>query len=91
MQDLWYIIRRPNPQIMNMKEEEEIQTKIKKGIFNKIKAENFPNLVKERVIQVQEAFRIPKGQDQNVIPIYIMLKTLNIQNKGRILKATIGN
>jgi hypothetical protein len=27
-------------------------------------AENFPNLEKEMVIQIQEAFRTPKRQDQ---------------------------
>jgi hypothetical protein len=37
--------------------EEEIQTKGTDDLYNTIIAENFPNLQKERVIQVQEAYR----------------------------------
>jgi hypothetical protein len=49
---------------MGVEEEEEIQTKDIENIFNNIIAEKFPNLEKERVIQVQEAYRTPKHQDQ---------------------------
>jgi hypothetical protein len=51
-------------------------------------AENFPNLEKERVTQVQEAYRIPNHQDhKRNTPRHIIIKTLNIQNKERVLKA----
>jgi hypothetical protein len=52
MQDLWDPIKRPNLWIMGIEEVEEIQAKSIENIFNKIIAENFPNLKKERVIQV---------------------------------------
>jgi hypothetical protein len=34
------------------------------SLFNIIIVENFPNLEKERVTQVQEAYRTPNHQDQ---------------------------
>jgi hypothetical protein len=38
-------------------EGEEIETKCIKNLFNRIIAENFPNLEKEIATQVQEAYR----------------------------------
>jgi hypothetical protein len=41
------------------------------------------------VIQVQEAFRTPNRQDQKrTSPQHIIVKTLNMQNKERIMKVT---
>jgi hypothetical protein len=42
---------------MGFKEREEVQAKGISNVFNKIIAENFPNLKKEFSIQVQEASR----------------------------------
>jgi hypothetical protein len=73
---------------MFVEEEEDIQTKGTDNLFNKITAENFLNLEKEKNIQVQKAYRTPNRQDQKRnIPRYIIIKTLNIQNKERIPKA----
>jgi hypothetical protein len=63
MQDIWDIMKRSNLQIMGV-EGEEIQTKYTDNLFNRIIAENFLNLNKERVIQVQEAYRTSNHQDQ---------------------------
>jgi hypothetical protein len=49
---------------MGVEEGEEIQTKGVNNLFNRIIAENFPNLKKERVVQVQKAYRTPSCQDQ---------------------------
>jgi hypothetical protein len=69
-------------------EGEEIQTKGIDNLFNRIIGENFPDLQKERVTQVQEAYRIPNPQDQKRnTPRHIIIKTLSTQNKERILKA----
>jgi hypothetical protein len=74
---------------MGIEEGEEIQTKGTDNLFNRIIAENFPNLEKERVTQVQEAYRILNYQDQKRTPTrHIIIKTLSTQNKERILKAT---
>jgi hypothetical protein len=45
-------MRRPNLPIMGIEEGEEIQIKSIDNLFDKIIAESFPNLEKERVIQV---------------------------------------
>jgi hypothetical protein len=46
---------------MGIEEGEEVQAKGIHNIFNKIMAENFPNLEKVMPIQVQEASRTPNG------------------------------
>jgi hypothetical protein len=57
-------------------------------MFNKIITENFPNLEKVLPIQVQEASRTPNRLDQNrTSPQHIIIKTMSIENRERILKA----
>ena len=63
------------------------QLKGPEKVFNKIIEENFSNLKKEVSIQVQEAYRIPDWTIKEKSPCHIITKTLNIQNKERILKA----
>jgi hypothetical protein len=49
--------------------------------------ENFPNLKKEIAIHVQEDFRKPNRLDQaRNSSNHIIIKTLNAQNKERIVK-----
>nr|KAF6492497.1 hypothetical protein HJG59_009688 [Molossus molossus] len=51
-------------------------------------AENFPNLVKETDIQVQEAQRVPnKRNPKRPTPRHIIIKMQKVQDKERILKA----
>jgi hypothetical protein len=72
---------------MGIEEEEEVQAKGIRNIFNKIKTENFPNLENVMPIQVQEASRTPNGLDQNrTTPRCIIIKT-STENRERILKA----
>jgi len=56
--DLWDNIKCTNIQILGVTEEEE-KKKGFKIFFEKIIVENFPNLEKEIVNQVQEAQRVP--------------------------------
>jgi hypothetical protein len=80
-------MKRPNLQIMGVEEGEEMQTKINDNPFNRIIAENFPNLEEERITQVQEAYRTPNHQDQNrITPRHIIIKTTSMENKEIILK-----
>jgi chromosome segregation ATPase len=65
MQEFTNSIKRPNLRIMGIEEGEEVQTKGKSNIFNKIITENFPNLEKTMPIQVQEASRTPNRLDQH--------------------------
>jgi hypothetical protein len=69
-------------------EEEEVQGKGICNLFNKIIAENFPNLKKDVLIQVQKASKTPNRLDQNrTSPQHIIIKTTSTENKERILKA----
>ena len=64
---------------------EEEEQEIEK-LFEKIMKENFPNLVKEIDIQVQEAQRTPnKMVPKRAIPRNIIMKMLKVKDK--ILKA----
>jgi hypothetical protein len=64
-QELTDSIKRPNLRIMGIEEGEEVQAKGIHNMFNKIVTENFPNLEKTMLIQVQEAPRTPDRLDQN--------------------------
>jgi hypothetical protein len=58
------------------------------NIFNKIIAENFPNLEKTMPMQVQETSRTPNRLDQNrTTSPHIITKTTSTENRERILKA----
>ena len=56
--DFWDNIKRTNIQIIGVPEEEDKRKGTEK-IFQEIIVENFPNMGKERVNQVQEAQRVP--------------------------------
>ena len=64
-------------------EEQEIE-----NLFEKIMKENFPNLVKEIDIQVQEAQRVPNKMDRKrITPGHITIKMSKVKDKEKILKA----
>jgi hypothetical protein len=57
-------------------------------MLNKIIAENFPNLEKRDSHPSTGGFKNSNRSDQKrTSPCHIIVKTLGIQNKGRILKA----
>ena len=57
-------------------------------IFEEIIVENFPNMEKEIVNQIQQAQRVPNriNQKRNM-PRHIVIKLTKIEHKERILKA----
>ena len=58
------------------------------NLFEKIMKENFPNLVKETDMQVQEAQRVPNNMDaKRTTPRHIIMKMPTVKGKERILKA----
>ena len=64
-----------------MLEGEEKEQEIE-NLFEKIMKENFPNLVKEIDIQVQEAQRIPNKMDRKrTTPRHIIIKMPNLKIK----------
>ncbi|KAL6088665.1 hypothetical protein STEG23_010199 [Scotinomys teguina] len=88
VQEIWDIMKRPNLRIIGIEEAEEYQLKGTENIFNKIIEENFPNINKEIPIKIQEAYRTPNRLDpQKKSSRHIIIKTVKIQNKVRILRA----
>ena len=50
--------------------------------------ENFPNLMREKVTQMQETKRVPNKRNLNRPPArHIVIKMAKFQDKERILKA----
>ena len=58
LRDRWDNIKRTNIRIIGVPEEEE-KKKGTENVFKEIIVENFPNMGKETVNQVQEAQRVP--------------------------------
>ena len=59
-----------------------------KTYLKKIITENFPNLVKELDIQVQEEQRVPNKINPNrPTTRYTIIKMMKVKDKERILKA----
>ena len=87
LRDLRGNIKRTNIRIIGVPEEEE-KTKGTEKIFENIIVENFPNLGKEIVNQVQEAQRVPyRINRRRNTPRHILLKLSKIKYKEKILKA----
>ena len=58
------------------------------NLFEKMRKENFPNLVKEIDMQVQEAQRVPNKMDaKRPTPRHIIIKVPKVEDKEKILKA----
>ena len=87
LRDLWDNIKRTNIQIIGIPEEDK-----KKGyekIFEDIIVENFPNMEKEIVNQVQEVQSVPYRINLRWnMPRHILIKLTKIKLKERIIKAT---
>ena len=87
LRDFWDNIKHTNIRIIGVPEEEEK----KKGtgkIFEEIIVENFLNMGKEIVNQVQEAQRVPyRINPRRKMPRHILIKLSKIKYKENILKA----
>ena len=80
-------MKRLNLRIIGIEESKDSQLKGPVNIFNKIREENIPNLMKEMHMNIQEAYRTPNRLDQKRNSSHpIIIKTPNVQNKERILK-----
>ena len=72
---------------MGISEGEESEQVIE-NLFEEIMTTNFPNLVKEKDTQVQEAQRVPNKLDpKRLTPRYIVIKMTRLKDKKRFLKA----
>jgi hypothetical protein len=60
-----------NLRIIHIEESKDSQLKGSVNIFNKIIEENFPNLKKEMLMNIQEVYRTPNRLDQKRNPSFI--------------------
>ena len=87
LRDLWDNIKHTNIQIIGVPEDEEKKKGTEK-IFKEIIVENFPNMGKEIVNQIQEAQRVPyRINPRRNTPRHKLIKLLKIKYKEKILKA----
>ena len=78
--------KRTNIRILGIPEDDREQDT--KNILKEIVTENFPHLVKEVDLQVQEALRTPnKRNPKRTTPRHIIIKIPRAKDKERILKA----
>ena len=76
-----------NIHIIGIIEEEEEQGI--ENLFERVMTKNFPNLMREKFTQVQEAQRVPiKMNPKRPTPKHIIIKMVKFKDKERILKAT---
>ena len=87
LRDVWDNIKCMNIQIIGIPEEEEKKKGYEK-FFEEIIVENFPNMEKEIVNQVQEAQRVPYMiNPRRYTPRHILIKLIKTKHKERILKS----
>ena len=87
LRDLWDNIKCTNIRIIGLPEEEEKKKGTEK-IFEEIMVENFPNMGKEIVSQVQEVQRVSyRINPRRNTPKHILIKLSKIKYKEKILKA----
>ena len=83
LRDLWDNIKHTNIRIIGVLEEEE-KKKGTETIFEEIIVENFPNMGKEIVSQVQEAQRVPyRINPRRNTPRHILIKLSKIKYKEK--------
>ena len=83
-------MKRNNICIIGTPEGEEEEQGIQ-NLFEKVMMENFPNLRREKVTQIQESQRVPiKRNPKKPTARHIIIKMAKFQHKERILKAARG-
>ena len=80
-------MKRNNIHIIGIPEGDEEQGI--ENLFEKVIMENFPNLMREKVKQIQETQRVPIKMNPNMTtPRHIIIKMAKFKEKQRILKAS---
>ena len=86
LRNLWDNIKCTNIQIIGVPEEEEKKKGYEK-FFEEIILENFPNMVKEMVNQIQEVQTVPyRISPRRNMPRHILIKLTKTKHKERLLK-----
>ena len=80
-------MKRNNMRIIGIPEGKEEEQGIE-NLFEKVMMENFPNLIREKVTQIQETQRVPsKRNPKRPTARHIIIKMAKFQGKETILKA----
>ena len=80
-------MKQNNTYIIGISEREKEEQGIE-NLFEKAMMENFPNLMREKVTQIQESQRVPiKRNSKKPSSRCIIIKMAKFQDKERILKA----
>ena len=80
-------MKRNNIHIIGIPEGGEEEQGIE-NLFEKVMMENFPNLMREKVTQIQETQRVPSNRNpKRPTARHIIIKMAKFQDKERILKA----
>ena len=81
-------MKRNNIQIIGTLEGEEEEEPGIENLFEKVMMENFPNLMRQKVTQIQETQRVPsKRNPKRPTARHIIIKMAKFQHRERILKA----
>ena len=87
IRDLWDNVKCPNIRIIGVSEKED-KKKDNEKFFEEIIIENFPNMGKEIVNELQEVQRVPhRINPRRNTPRCILTKLTKTKHKERILKA----
>jgi len=87
LRHLWDNVRHPNIRIIGVPEEED-KKKDHEKILEEIIIENFPEMGKEIITQVQETQRVPnRTNPRRNTPRHILIKLTKIKHKEQVLKA----
>uniref|UniRef100_A0A8D0MQZ8 L1 transposable element RRM domain-containing protein n=1 Tax=Sus scrofa TaxID=9823 RepID=A0A8D0MQZ8_PIG len=87
LRELWDNVKRTNIRIIGVPEGEE-REKGTENIFQEIIAEDFPDMGKESLTQIQEEQRVPhKINPRRNTPRHMLIKMTKIKDKEKILRA----
>ena len=90
LRNLWNNIKHTNIHIIGVTEEEEKEKGYEK-CFKEVIVENFPNMKKEIVNQVQEAQRIPyRVNPRRNMPRHILIKLTKTKTQRKNIKSSEG-
>ena len=79
-------MKQNNIHITGIPEGEEEEQGIE-NLFEKVMMENFHNLMREKVTQIQESQRVPRKRNpKRLTPRHIIIKMSSFKDKERILK-----
>ena len=85
---MWDYVKRPNLRLIGVPEcDEENESKLENTLQDIIQ-ENFPNLTRQAIIQVQEIQRAPQRYStRRATPRHIIVRFARVEMKEKILRA----